>query len=134
MDDIFVETSKCVTDTRGKLYPIEFGELPFKPKRMFLVYDVPAGITRGEHAHHITKQLLYCVKGEIKVTLETVKDDPVSHILTQGDFIFVDKMVWDSQTFLTGDDVLMVIASTEYNKDDYIVDKREFKQKYRDNA
>tara|TARA_Y100000817_G_C16764682_1_gene503288 strand:+ start:325 stop:720 length:396 start_codon:yes stop_codon:yes gene_type:complete len=127
MDDICVETSKCVADSRGKLYPIEFGELRFKPKRIFLVYDVPAGITRGEHAHYTTKQLLYCVKGKIKVTLETIKDDPVSYTLTQGDSVFVDKLIWDSQTFLTGDDILMVIASTEYNKDDYILDKGKFK-------
>jgi dTDP-4-dehydrorhamnose 3,5-epimerase-like enzyme len=128
MNDVYVQTTKCVTDFRGNLYPIDFQDLPFKPRRIFFVSDVPAGCIRGEHAHHVTKQLLYCIKGEIEVTLENVQTQPVSYVLTQGNFLFVDKLVWDSQKFLTGDDVLMVIASTEYNKDDYILDKKEFKR------
>ena len=31
-------------------------------------------------------------------------------------------MIWDSQIFLTGNDVLLSICSTEYNKKDYIED------------
>ena len=112
MDDVYVETSRCVTDLRGKLYPIEFGELPFKPKRIFLVYDVPAGTIRGEHAHHATKQLLYCVKGKIEVTLENLNGDIVSHIVSQGDFIFVNNLVWDGQKFLTGMYMFVVIYYT----------------------
>ena len=127
MDNIFIETLKCVTDKRGKLYPIDFADLPFKPKRLFLVYDVPKGEIRGDHAHYTTKQILYCIKGVIRVTLECPSGDALSYDLHQGDSIFVNKMIWDSQTFLTGNDVLMVIASSDYNKDDYITDKSLFK-------
>jgi hypothetical protein len=36
--------------------------------------------------------------------------------------VFVDKLVWDSQVYLTGDDMLMSICSTPYDKKDYIED------------
>ena len=36
------------------------------------------------------------------------------------EYIFVDSMVWDKQQYLTGNDILLSICSTEYDKDDYI--------------
>ena len=47
--------------------------------------------------------------------LESIKLKPNQSVL-------VDKMIWDSQIFLTGNDVLLSICSTEYNKKDYIED------------
>jgi hypothetical protein len=43
-------------------------------------------------------------------------------VLEENDTVFIDKMTWDSQVFLTGNDVLLSICSTEYNIDDYIDD------------
>ena len=48
------------------------------------------------------------------------------HIIDQGETIFIDKLVWDFQKFLTGDDVMCVVSSTNYNISDYIFDKNEF--------
>src|SRR5262245_28042653 len=39
-------------DMRGEIVPVEFTrDLPFVPKRHFIVYGVPDGRVRGEHAH-----------------------------------------------------------------------------------
>ena len=46
--------------------------------------------------------------------------------IKKGDYIVVDKLIWDSQKFLTEDSTLLVICSTEYNIDDYILDFNEF--------
>ncbi len=35
-------------------------------------------------------------------------------------------MIWDSQVFMTGDDVLLSICSTPYDKSDYIEDMSSF--------
>ena len=64
-----------------------------------------------------------------KINLTNVDEYGVPHdeiIPTKGDSIFIDKLVWDSQQFLTDDDVMLVFANTEYNFEDYILDKNKF--------
>jgi len=113
-------------DERGSLLPINLKEIPFDVKRVFTVYNVPKDIIRGDHAHYQTKQYLICVKGMIKVILESGENETTETILKKGDSIFIDKLVWDSQQFLTDDDVMLVFANTEYNFEDYILDKNKF--------
>lgn len=109
----------------GFLIPFEFKQLPFEPKRIFMVSDVPKDGIRGEHAHFKTQQILICVKGEILVGLDFgFKYE--EHIIKQGETIFIDNLVWDFQKFLTGDDIMCVVSSTHYNIDDYILDRDEF--------
>tara|TARA_R110002020_G_scaffold446207_4_gene658435 strand:+ start:539 stop:928 length:390 start_codon:yes stop_codon:yes gene_type:complete len=108
-------------DDDGTLVPIEFLRLPFAPQRIFYVCGVPKGEERGMHAHYETKQILTCVQGKILVKLHdgnTLNEV----VLEENGSIFIDKMIWDSQVFLTGDDVLLSICSTKYNLDDYIDD------------
>ncbi len=113
-------------DERGSLLPINLKEIPFDVKRVFTVYNVPKDTVRGDHAHYKTKQYLICVKGMIKVILESGENETTETILKKGDSIFIDKLVWDSQQFLTDDDVMLVFANTEYNFEDYILDKNKF--------
>jgi mannose-6-phosphate isomerase class I len=115
-------------DRGGYLIPFEFTDLPFLPKRIFTVAEVPKNGLRGEHAHYETQQILICIKGEIMVYLDYgYKYEEV--LLKKGDNIFIDKMVWDSQRFLTGDDFMVVISSTNYDINDYILNKEEFYKK-----
>jgi dTDP-4-dehydrorhamnose 3,5-epimerase-like enzyme len=116
---MFIESLKAYSDDRGELRPFNFSELPFSPKRMFLVSEAPKGITRGEHAHYETEQFLICLEGEITVSLyDGVKETVKTLKPFQG--IYIPNMVWDSQKFNTGKDLLLVLASTEYNQKDYI--------------
>tara|TARA_R110000824_G_scaffold32871_2_gene105935 strand:- start:3317 stop:3703 length:387 start_codon:yes stop_codon:yes gene_type:complete len=114
-------------DPDGILVPIEFDSLPFEPKRIFYVLGVPKGEERGMHAHYNTQQILTCLRGKILVKLHDGTTSLV-YELRPNEWIFVDKMIWDSQVFLTGDDVLMSMCSTKYNKSDYIEDFAKFKQ------
>lgn len=120
---------KIFTDERGgNLLPFEFIDLPFIPKRVFTVTDVPVGSIRGEHAHYETQQILICVKGEIIVYLDNgYKVDEV--VIKEGESVFIDKMIWDSQKFMTGNDIMIVICSSHYNINDYILDKEDFYKK-----
>ena len=108
-------------DNDGILVPIEFSNLPFEPKRIFYVTNVPKGEERGRHAHYRTQQILTCVKGEILVKLHngTIREE---HALKPNESIFIDRLTWDSQVFLTGDDILLSICSTPYDAEDYIED------------
>ena len=118
-------------DPDGTLVPIDFNNLPFTPKRIFYVTEIPKGEERGNHAHYETQQIIICVRGEIVVKLFTYPDGPHSIEITPNQAVFIDKMVWDSQIFKTGNDVLLSICSTYYEKEDYIEDFNDFQEKAR---
>ena len=112
-------------DERGALVPIDFDKLPFTPKRIFYVKNVPRGEERGGHAHYSTKQILVCIQGEIEVRLDTGDSYRIVN-LKENESVFVDKLVWDSQVYKTGYDILMSIASELYDESDYIRDYNKF--------
>lgn len=115
------------SDDRGTLVPTEFHNLPFKPVRMFYVTNVPKGLERGHHAHYETEQILICIQGKIRVKL--IYSKKTTYILLKpNEYIYVPKMVWDSQEFLTGNDVLLVLCSTNYNTKDYINNLTKYRQ------
>jgi len=106
-------------ENEGILYPIEFQSLDFEPKRIFFVTNVPKGEIRGKHAHYKTKQYLICVKGLIQISIYNgcVWD---REIIGEGEYTFIDQLLWDEQKYLTGNDILLSICSTIYDKNDYI--------------
>lgn len=112
-------------DERGALVPIDFDKLPFTPKRIFYVKNAPRGEERGGHAHYSTKQILVCIQGEIEVTLDK-GDSSSAVVLKENESVFVNALVWDSQIYKTGDDILMSIASEAYDESDYIRDYNKF--------
>jgi hypothetical protein len=117
-----MENLKKFADDRGVLVPIEFSGLPFPPKRLFYIQNVPSGTWRGGHAHRTTKQVLICISGAIEVKLES-KDGTETFMLKEGQQCFIDSMIWDSQKFIDENSILLVICSTEFNKEDYIFEK-----------
>ena len=114
-------------DNRGLLIPIEFDRLDFTPQRIFYVTGVPQGDERGHHAHYTGQQILTCIQGEIIVKLHDGKKLKTV-TLKPTQWVLVDRLIWDSQIFVTGNDVLMCICSTPYTKADYIEDFEVFKK------
>jgi dTDP-4-dehydrorhamnose 3,5-epimerase-like enzyme len=113
------------SDFRGDLIPIDFIDLPFTPKRVFTVNNVPKNSIRGNHSHFETVQILICVSGIIEVILHDGFLEK-STVLQKGESIIVNNLIWDSQKFLSQDSTLLVICSTEYDKNDYIDDFYKF--------
>jgi acetyltransferase-like isoleucine patch superfamily enzyme len=114
-------------DIRGALSVGEFSkDLPFQPKRYFLVYDVPTQETRGEHAHRRCHQFLVCIKGSVQVLAD---DGHVRQEFTLGSpslGIHLPPMIWGTQYRYSADAVLLVFASEEYDADEYIRSYDEF--------
>jgi UDP-2-acetamido-3-amino-2,3-dideoxy-glucuronate N-acetyltransferase len=114
-------------DLRGSLVAAEAGgELPFTPKRFFVVYDVPSAETRGSHAHRACEQFLVCLSGSVSA----IVDDGTSreeHVLDRPNLgLYMPAMTWGTQYRYTPDAVLLVLASHEYDGADYIRDYDEF--------
>ena len=116
---------KSFEDDRGSLMPIEFKNIGFQPKRIFVVNNVPLGEIRGEHSHYVTQQYLICINGKVKVYLDNGYGvETITLLKNEG--VLIPPLVWDSQEFLTKDASILVVCSTEYDKDDYILDYDSF--------
>ena len=116
-----------VIDMRGALTFGEIGQnLPFEPKRFFVVYDVPGKDVRGQHAHRELHQLLVCLKGSVTVVVDngTLRDEVVLDNPRTG--LHLAPMIWGIQYLFSADAVLLVLASDIYRADDYIRDYDEY--------
>ena len=120
-----IEKINSFDDRRGSLLPFEFNHLDFECKRIFIVNQVPTGEIRGNHSHYKTKQYIICISGSINVILDNGSDKEV-HPLKKNEAILVPELVWDSQEFLSDDAAILVVCSTEFNLDDYILDYTSF--------
>lgn len=127
--DVTLHRLKSVQDMRGDLSVGEFpADVPFQPKRYFLVFNVPSAKTRGEHAHRECHQFLICVKGECAVVVddgasrcEVVLDSPALGI-------HLPPLIWGIQYKYSADAVLLVFTSHHYDAGDYIRSYAEFIQ------
>lgn len=123
----FVQRLKYVDDMRGNLSVGEFpSDIPFNPKRYFLVFDVPNQEVRGSHAHKECEQFLLCVKGSLNVMVDdgNTRSEVVLDSPDMG--VYIPPMVWGTQYRYSEDAVLLVFASHAYDDRDYIRDYEEF--------
>jgi dTDP-4-dehydrorhamnose 3,5-epimerase-like enzyme len=121
-------------DKTGFLRFLEFEKLSFNPQRIFWVSGVPKGAVRGGHGHYSDQQQLFCIKGEVVVVLVSASGER-EFILKEGDSCFMDKMVWAQQTYLTGQDILLVLCSTKFDAEDYFYNREEvFNEKFMHNC
>ena len=108
------------TDARGTLQPLDFDALPFAPRRLFFVHDVPAGAVRGEHAHRTARQLLFRLAGTIDVELRTA-DDGARVVLDRSDRgLLLEPGVWAAQTYRGADAGLLVLADEPFDPASYV--------------
>lgn len=118
-----------VTDMRGNLTVGNFGkEIPFEPKRYFMVFDVPSKETRGEHAHRQCHQFLICVKGSCSVVADDGQNRQEFMLDKPEIGLYLHSMVWGIQYNYTRDALLLVYASEPYDPADYIRNYDQFLQ------
>ena len=118
-----------VEDLRGALSHAEIGkQLPFEPKRHFLIYDVPTKEVRGEHAHRRLEQLLVSIRGEVAVVVDDGEARAQVVLDSPQRALYLPPMTWGTQYRYTPDAVLLVLASEKYDPDDYIRDYAEFRR------
>ena len=114
-------------DERGQLIALEeFKDIPFRIKRVYYMYDTKEGVIRGKHAHKSLQQVLICVSGECKITLDDGSDSETISLDRPYEGVLVTNAMWREIYDFSPDAVLMVLASELYDEDDYIRDYDEF--------
>ncbi len=116
-------------DDRGSLIALEkFHNVPFDIKRVYYIFGTKKEVRRGYHAHINLKQLAICVHGSCKFLLDN--GDTINHFtLNSPDKgLLIEGLIWREMYDFSSDCVLMVLADSYYDKDDYIQNYNEFKQ------
>lgn len=106
-------------DDRGTLMPFDFAGLPFAPRRVFAVADVPVGAARGGHAHQTAQQLLFCLHGRVDVLMRCEDDEAHTTLVAHGPGLLVSPGIWCRQTYLDASSVLLVMSSEPYDPASY---------------
>jgi hypothetical protein len=120
-----------IKNPRGNLTFIENSEhIPFDIKRVFYLYDIPGGESRGAHAHKECHQFLIAASGSFEVEIDDGKK--IKKILLNQPYygLHIPPKIWASEINFSSGAVCLVMTSHEYNKEDYIRDYNNFLKSY----
>jgi hypothetical protein len=102
-------------------------EFPFSVKRIFYLYDIPGGESRGAHAHKDCHQFLVAICGSFEVLL----DDGLTKrqvLLNRPDLgVHIPPGIWASEVNFSSGAICLVLASHFYDESDYIRNYDAFK-------
>lgn len=122
-----IDVRRIVSDS-GSLAFIEGGrDIPFDIKRIYFLYDVPAGSVRGSHAHKSLSQLFIAASGSFDVHLDDGYNKASYHMNRPFYGLYVPSMLWRTLDNFSSGSACIVMASDFYDEDDYIRDYHEFR-------
>jgi hypothetical protein len=125
-DCSFIELDKH-TDEKGNLTAVENNlHIPFEAKRIFYLYDIPGGESRGAHAHKECHQLLVAASGAFEVALDDGKSKRTVLLNRPYYGLHIPPGIWAAEQGFSSGSICLVIASHSYNASDYIREYQEY--------
>jgi dTDP-4-dehydrorhamnose 3,5-epimerase-like enzyme len=104
-------------DSRGKL-TIAQDLIPFKIERVYYIYD--ANSIRGGHRHKSTTQALICLNGSCEIYINNGHKEATIVLDSPSKCLIVEKEDWHTMDKFSENSILLVLASTKYDSEDYI--------------
>jgi hypothetical protein len=116
-----------ILDDRGNLSIIEEeNHIPFKIKRVYWIYDVPGGEFRGSHAFKENEEFIVAMSGSFDVILHNGIEEKKFSLNRSYYGLFVPKLTWRKLENFSTNSLALIVASKEYNENDYIRDFNQF--------
>ncbi len=116
-----------VADTRGNLTFIEECQhIPFPIRRVYYTYDMPAGTTRGGHAHKELHQFIIATAGSFDVSLSDGASTLSYHLNRPYFGLYICPMVWRELSNFSSGSICLVLASHHFSEEDYYRDFAEY--------
>ena len=111
----------------GNITPVvSSSEIPFNIKRVYYLYDVPGGESRGGHAHKELQQLIVAASGSFDVVLDDGRIKRTVNLNRPNFGLHIKPGIWRELTNFSSGSVLLVLASLSYSELDYLRDYNEF--------
>jgi hypothetical protein len=109
------------TSKQGSLTPIYNGEhIPFDIARVYYLYDVPGGATRGGHAHKELQQLIVAAMGAFSVILDDGHERKTVVLNRAYLGLYIPRMIWRELADFSSGGICLVLASLPYDENDYV--------------
>ncbi len=120
-----------IIDPRGNLTVAEeFEHVPFSVSRVYWTYDVPAGESRGGHAHRHCREFIIAVSGSFHVTIDDGEDKKTVLLNHPYQGLLVETGVWRTLDDFSSGAVCLVLASDPFDEDDYIREYDDYLKEY----
>lgn len=94
--------------------------IPFDIRRVYWLYDVPAGESRGGHAHKQCREIIIAVSGSFTVTLDNGTEKKTFLLNRPYEGLIIETGVWRTLDDFSSGAVCLVLASQEFDENDYI--------------
>jgi hypothetical protein len=112
----------------GNITPVEnYVNIPFAIKRIYYLYDIPGGESRGGHSHLKLESVIIALSGSFDVTLDDGLTKKTVQLNRPYMGLNVKPGMWRELSNFSSGVVCLVLASHKYDEDDYIRDYNEFK-------
>ncbi|RBQ03582.1 sugar 3,4-ketoisomerase [Pedobacter miscanthi] len=118
-----------IANRAGNITPVHNNiEIPFSIKRIFYLYDVPGGESRGAHSHKECHQFLIAASGSFEVLLDDGKTKRLIQLNRPDIGLHIPPGIWASEINFSSGSICLVLASHKYNESDYIRNYEDFIQ------
>jgi hypothetical protein len=123
LSSVSVGRAAFFDDDRGGLGVIDIVKhAPFAPVRLFWLFDVAAGRSRGGHAHKLCSQFMVCMSGRVSIdAFDGITRRSI--LLARGEFINLVPGIFATETFLVEGSILLVLCDRPFDADDYVDDE-----------
>jgi WxcM-like, C-terminal len=128
VDDCRLIDLPRVQDPRGNLTFIEgCTHIPFQVSRVFYLYDVPGGESRGGHANIGLEQLIIAASGSFRVVVDDGTHRRSLYLNRSYTGLYIPGMIWRELEDFSSGSVCLVLASKPYDRADYFYDYDEYR-------
>ena len=109
-----------IADHRGNLTFIEGNRhIPFPVRRVYYLYDVPAGAERGGHAHKVCQEFLIAASGSFTVVIHDGHKRKKFFLNRPHYGLYIPQMIWRELENFSSGSICLVVSSEEYDESDY---------------
>lgn len=100
--------------------------VPFDLQRIYYLYDIPGGESRGGHAHKELYQLIIAASGSFEVLLDDGRNKKIVRLNRPNYALMVVPGIWRELFEFSSGAICMVLASHKYSEEDYIRHYQDF--------
>lgn len=121
-----IELPKNVSRSGNITIAEGLNHLPFEIKRIFYLYDIPAGEERGAHAHKECHQFLVAASGSFDILLDDGKNSRTVTLNRPFYGVHIPPGIWAHELNFSSGAICLVLVSHLFDEDDYIRDYQAF--------
>jgi hypothetical protein len=103
-------------------------EIPFSIERVYYLFDVPGGESRGGHAHKALQQLIIAAGGSFDIVLNDGLQQRRVQLNRPYIGLYMPSGIWRELENFSSGSTCLVLASHKYDEDDYLRDYSRFSE------